>query len=77
MIFQRTNVEMGSSTRHYFILCIALIMLFYGVSVGINITSLALFLHQMGFVNRGLVCHPSRKHTHSRTCLPERQQVKY
>jgi len=48
MIFQQSNVEMTASTKNYYIFCIAFIMLFYGVSVGINVTSFALFLHQMG-----------------------------
>jgi MFS family permease len=48
MIFQRAIPEIDSGSKHYFILCIAFIMLFYGVSVGINVTSFALFLHQMG-----------------------------
>ncbi len=47
MIFQPAKVEIDSKSKNYFIYCIAFIMLFYGVSVGINVTSFALFLHQM------------------------------
>lgn len=48
MIFQPNLLKIEDKSKIFFIYAIALILLFYGVSVGINITSFSLFLHQMG-----------------------------
>ncbi len=47
MIFQGSR-RVGAVSNGYFISCVAFMLLFYGVSVGINITGFALFLHQVG-----------------------------
>lgn len=48
MIFQPSSVKMDDKSKNFFVFVIALILLFYGVSVGVNITSFSLFLHKMG-----------------------------
>lgn len=48
MIFQPSPVKMNDRSNNFFVYIIALVLLFYGVSVGINITSFSLYLHQMG-----------------------------
>ena len=48
MVFGK-QVLNNSGSKSYVIAIIALILMFYGVSVGINITGFALFLNQEGF----------------------------
>lgn len=48
MIFQTNISKINDSSGNISIYLLASIMLFYGVSIGINVTNFSLFLHQMG-----------------------------
>lgn len=48
MIFQPSYPKIDNRSRHFFLYMMALILGFYGISVGINTVSFSLFLHEMG-----------------------------
>ena len=47
MIFQKQSVNLDNKSKKFFIYVISIILLFYGISIGINLTSFSLFLYQM------------------------------